>query len=76
MKHEALIIGGPFDGARTIVESNDYHVTLGDTKYSRVSRWMVGGQHMFAVAKLSTDQLMELLVLSYEKLRKIEKEAV
>lgn len=76
MKQSAIIISGDHAGQRISVTKETNQVTLGDCRYSRVAAWMVGGVNLFAPALLSFEQLMELLVLSYEKLIKLENESI
>lgn len=76
MKQSAIIISGDHAGQRIQVTKDTNQVTLGDCRYSRVAAWLIGNQQLFAPALLSFDQLMELLVLSYEKLIKLENESI
>ena len=76
MKTTATIISGSHAGERIQVTRDTNQVTLGVDRYTRIPDWMCGSQVVFAPPLLSYSQLMELLVESYAKLMKLEKELI
>jgi hypothetical protein len=70
----SIIIGGPHAGTRIYAAKDQYRIVHQGTKYYRASPWMVQDQPIFVPQNLSIKDLIELLVLSYEKLLKLEKE--
>lgn len=76
MKTTATIISGSHAGERIQVTRDTNQVTLDGIHYTRIPDWMCGSQVVFAPPLLSYSQLMELLVESYTKLMKLEKELI
>ncbi len=76
MKQSATIISGSHAGERIQVTRDTNQVTLGADRYTRIPDWMCGSQVVFAPPLLSYSQLMELLVESYAKLTKLDKELI
>ena len=76
MKQSATIISGSHAGERIQVTRDTNQVTLDGIHYTRIPDWMCGSQVVFAPPLLSYSQLMELLVESYTKLMKLEKEMI
>ena len=76
MKTTATIISGSHAGERIQVTRDTNQVTLDGIHYTRIPDWMCGSQVVFAPPLLSYSQLMELLVESYAKLMKLEKELI
>jgi len=71
----SIIIGGPHAGTRIYAAKDQYRFVHEGTQYYRIAPWMVQDQPIFVPQNLSIGDMMELLVLSYEKLLNLEKEA-
>lgn len=68
----SVIIGGTSDAQRIYADAKAHQVMHRGERYMRVPPYMVGNQDIFVPAALSYEQLMELLVESYIKLKEVE----
>jgi hypothetical protein len=63
----SIIIGGKSDGERVYADAKAHQVVHRGERYLRVPGWLVGNQDIFVPATISYEQLMRMLVETYER---------
>lgn len=63
----SIIVGGKSDGERVYAEAKAHQVVHRGERYLRVPGWLVGNQDIFVPATVSYEQLMQMLVETYER---------
>ncbi|TXH49337.1 MAG: hypothetical protein E6Q97_22905 [Desulfurellales bacterium] len=63
----SIIIGGKSDGERVYADAKAHQVAHRGERYNRVPPWMCGNQNIFVPPLVSYEQLMQMLVDSYER---------
>jgi hypothetical protein len=63
----SIIIGGKSDGERVYADAKAHQVVHRGERYLRVPGWLVGNQDIFVPATVSYEQLMQMLVETYER---------
>ena len=63
----SIIIGGKSDGERVYADAKAHQVVHRGERYLRMPPWMCGNQDIFVPATVSYEQLMQMLVETYER---------
>lgn len=63
----SIIIGGKSDGERVYADAKAHQVVHRGERYLRMPPWSCGNQDIFVPATVSYEQLMQMLVETYER---------